>query len=171
MSKARRPGWWGPALLVLFVALPILEVFLLVRVGQWIGLWPTLGLLVLSAALGTWLVRREGTKAWRALRDAVGGGRIPSRELTDGALVAAGGLLLILPGMVTDVVGLVCLLPFTRALPRKVLMSFADRQVEKVGLVGLSRGSDIEGEVVPEPTRPSNPQPGDNRAIEGRIID
>ncbi|CAI9409550.1 FxsA family protein [Aestuariimicrobium sp. T2.26MG-19.2B] len=185
-----RPRWLVPALLVVFIGLPVLEVLILVKVGDLIGLWPTIGLLVLTAVLGTWLMRREGTKAWRALIDAFGSGKVPSRELSDGALVLAGGLLLTLPGFTTDVVGLVCLLPFTRAIPRRLLTAMAEHQVESLGLGsgmlpgamggrgGRGRGGDvIPGEVVePDPapgsasTTKKTPD-GPPRAIEGSVID
>lgn len=180
---------------MLFIGLPILEVFVLVKVGELIGVLPTIALLVVTAVLGTWLMRREGMKAWRALRDAFGSGKVPSRELSDAALVLAGGLLLTLPGFTTDVVGLVCLLPFTRALPRRLLTGLAERQVDRVGLSGLGTGLTrmrgdvipgevVDGEVVDEAQTPDSPTPDsqtpdspagrrseDGRAIEGRIID
>ncbi|MGJ6979215.1 FxsA family protein [Aestuariimicrobium soli] len=185
---ARTPRrWLTPLLVVIFVGLPILEVFLLVKVGELIGVLPTIGLLVVTAVLGAWLMKREGAKAWRGLRDAFGEGKVPSRELSDGALVLAGGLLLTLPGFTTDVVGLLCLLPFTRPLPRRLLSWFAERQVDRAGLGGIGttfstgitrmRGDVIPGEVVDDATSPSTgagngATPDDpGRAIEGRVIE
>ncbi|MDQ7991631.1 MAG: FxsA family protein [Propionicimonas sp.] len=108
-------------LVIAFVAIPIIEIWLLVTVGGWIGLWPTLGLLVISGLVGAWLTRREGTRAWQALVDAFGGGRLPTGRLADAALVLIGGLMLMLPGFFSDILGLIMLLPFTRPLVRRLL--------------------------------------------------
>jgi UPF0716 protein FxsA len=108
-------------LLVAFVAIPIIEIWLLVSVGGWIGLWPTLALLVVSGVVGAWLTRREGTRAWHALADAFGGGRLPTGRLADAALVLVGGLMLMLPGFFSDILGLIMLVPVTRPLVRRLL--------------------------------------------------
>ena len=108
-------------LLILFVVVPIVEIWVIVQVGEAIGVIPTIVLLLADAALGTWLFRHEGRKAWSALRDAVNQHRVPSREVADGGLVLLGGAFLITPGFVTDVVGVLCLLPPTRAVLRRVL--------------------------------------------------
>jgi UPF0716 protein FxsA len=71
--------------------------------------------------VGTWLFRREGRRAWAALREAIAAGRVPAKEVADGALVVVGGAFLLSPGFVTDVVGLLCVLPPTRAFLRRAL--------------------------------------------------
>lgn len=103
-------------LVLLFIVVPVLEIYVIVRVGQLIGAVPTVLLLVAESLLGAWLVKREGRRAWAALRGALGTGRLPGRELADAALVLVGGTLLLTPGFVTDVVGLVFVLPVTRPL-------------------------------------------------------
>lgn len=118
----------------LLVAVPIAEVWLIIQVGQAIGALPTLVILVLEAMFGAWLMRKEGSKAWDALRNALTSGRMPARELTDAALVLVGGLLLMLPGFFTDVIGFIFLVPFTRPLARAIVGFFAAKQVEKVGI-------------------------------------
>ncbi len=126
MSAAGRPArqrrpllMWS--LVAAFILTPIIEVWLLVTVGGWIGLWPTIGLLIISAALGAWLTRREGSRAWSALVEAMQGGKLPTGRLADAALVLVGGILLMVPGFFSDVVGLVFLLPATRPLVRRVI--------------------------------------------------
>jgi UPF0716 protein FxsA len=108
-------------LLVLFVVVPIVEIYVIIQVGQAIGILPTVALLLADAVLGTWLFRLEGRKAWTAFRDALTQGRVPAKEVADGGLVLLGGAFLLSPGFVTDVVGVLCLLPPTRALLRGVL--------------------------------------------------
>jgi UPF0716 protein FxsA len=108
-------------LLLLFVVVPIVEIWVIVLVGQAIGIVPTIILLLADAVVGTWLFRREGRKAWAALREAINAGRMPAKEVADGALVVLGGAFLLSPGFVTDVVGLLCVLPPTRAFLRRAL--------------------------------------------------
>jgi UPF0716 protein FxsA len=108
-------------LLVAFVFVPIVEIWVIVQVGQAIGIVPTLVLLLADAVLGTWLFRREGRRAWTALREAIAAHRVPAKEVADGALVVVGGAFLLTPGFVTDVLGVLCLLPPTRAVLRRAL--------------------------------------------------
>jgi UPF0716 protein FxsA len=150
-----RSGWPLGLFVVLLVAVPILEVYVLVQVGQLIGVWWTVLILVAEAVLGGWLLRREGARAWRALDGAFRGGRIPTGELADAALVLVGGVLLMLPGFVTDVLGLFFLIPFTRPFARSVLGFFVARRLNRAGLVPgalspYARGTVVEGEVVPD---------------------
>ncbi len=116
-------------LLVAFVVVPIVEIWVIVQVGQAIGIVPTLVLLLADAVLGTWLFRREGRRAWNALREAIQAHRVPAREVADGALVVVGGALLLSPGFVTDGVGLLCLLPPTRAVLRRALTTLVSARL------------------------------------------
>ncbi len=105
-------------LLALLICVPIVEIYLIVRVGGLIGLWPTVLLLLASSLAGAWLLRHQGRAAMDAFRSALDRGRIPAREAFDGALVIFGGALLLTPGFLTDVLGLLLLIPPTRALFR-----------------------------------------------------
>lgn len=118
----------GVLLVVLFLIVPIVEIYVIVQVGQEIGALPTIALLLIESAIGAWLVKREGRRAWAALKEAVGTGRLPSRELADAALVLVGGTLLLTPGFVTDVFGLFLILPLTRPVARRALGWFAARR-------------------------------------------
>ena len=104
--------------LLLFVGIPLLELFLLAAVEDRIGLGPTLLLVVGTGLLGASAVRRQGARAWRAIQVAVAEGRVPSAELAHGALVLVGGVLLITPGILTDVAGLLLMIPVVRELVR-----------------------------------------------------
>ncbi len=131
MSSARPTGpgptgrqrrRWVPLVLVLaFVVMPVLEIYVILRVGEVVGGWWTVLLLVVDSLVGAWLVRREGARAWRALQDALRRGAVPGREIADGALVLVGGTLLLTPGFVTDGLGVLLVLPLTRPLWRRLL--------------------------------------------------
>ena len=109
-----------PLLLILFIVVPLIELFVIIEVGQAIGLWPTIALLFLSAVLGTALLRSQGRAAWRRFNDALAERRIPHREVFDGVLVIVGGTLLLTPGFVTDIFGLLLLIPPSRDAIRAV---------------------------------------------------
>src|SRR3954452_20339246 len=94
---------WFVALALLVV--PIVEIYVIIQVGQVIGGWATVALLLVESALGAWLIKREGRRAWNALRTAMQPGRMPGRELADAALILVGGTLLLTPGFVTDIFG------------------------------------------------------------------
>jgi UPF0716 protein FxsA len=134
-------------LLVLFVVVPVVEIYVLIQVGQAIGVGPTILLLLADAALGTWLFKREGRKAWTALNQAIAARRVPAREVADGALVVLGGAFLITPGFVSDVVGVLCLLPPTRALLRRALTGvLARRMLGPVAGTGPTRRTRVQGD-------------------------
>lgn len=126
-------------LVVAFLLVPVVEIAVIVQVGQWIGVLPTVALLVVESLLGAWLVRREGRRAWDALRGTVVSGQLPDVALVDAALVVVGGTLLLTPGFVTDIFGFACVLPFTRPAVRRLVMAVLLRRSSKVRLVGNRR--------------------------------
>ncbi|WP_203566474.1 FxsA family protein [Aestuariimicrobium ganziense] len=179
----RRAGGGGLAVIALvLIVVPILEVFGLIQVGRAIGPLPTIAILVAEAIFGAWLVKREGNRAWQALSGAMNRGAMPSRQLADAALVLLGGALFMMPGFFTDLVGLVCLIPFTRAIPRRLIAWIARRQAGRNGIdlrVPRGGGNVIPGVVVDgvvddapgrDPRR-SDPDATDPPAIEGRVLD
>ena len=119
-------------LFVLFIAVPIAELFTFVRVSDAIGFWNSLGLIVLISMLGAALVKREGLKVWRRFSEQVQAGQMPSREIADGVCLLAAGALMLTPGFLTDIVGLLLLAPPSRAIARRWLM-------KRQGLGGLGR--------------------------------
>lgn len=114
-----------PLLVVLFVVVPLVELFVLLQVGQAIGVLPTIALLLADSVLGAVLMRSQGRAVWRRFNAALGAGRLPGREVADGVLVIFGGALLLTPGFVTDALGIVLLAPPTRAVLRRVLLRAA----------------------------------------------
>ena len=124
-------------LLVAFLVLPVVEIALIVQVGQLIGVLPTVALLVVESVLGAVLVRREGRRAWRSVRTVLADGRSPEVVLTDAALVLVGGTLLLTPGFVTDVMGFACILPFTRPAVRRLVTRALVRRSSRAARVRL----------------------------------
>lgn len=118
---------------------PLIEIALFVTLGGWLGLWPTLAWVVISAALGLWVIRRQGERAQIAMRQGIGALSDPLSPVAGGALKVAAGLLLILPGFLTDAFGLLLLLPPVRAALVAVL---ARRVVVVGGAAGATRPGD-----------------------------
>jgi UPF0716 protein FxsA len=163
-----------PLLLLLFIVVPIAELYVIIQVGSAIGVLPTLAILLADAVLGAWLLRAQGRAVWRRFNAAIAEGRFPGREAADGVMVAVGGTLLLTPGFITDIFGLLLLVPPTRALIRRGLWWFLRRRVVVVGGVAgpsgrrqagaeswppRSRPYDVEGsarEVADEPIDPDD---------------
>ena len=156
---------------ILAVGLPILEVWLLIQVGQAIGALPTILLLVVIAGLGGWLMQHQGSRAWQALNDAYTKGRVPTGHLADAVLILVGGLLLILPGFVTDAIGFVFVLPWTRPYARKMIAFFVARRIRKRATARNDTAGVIKGETVEGPTPNPNSRPKPARQGEnGRVV-
>lgn len=145
-------------LVAAFVAVPVLELYVIVTVGKQIGAGWTIALLLAISLAGGWLVRREGSRAWRALQTAVGAGRLPERELADAALVLVGGVLLLTPGFCTDVAGLTLVLPATRPAARRLLSWVLARRARSARVRRTRDPGDgrriVRGEVVDPPDTP-----------------
>jgi UPF0716 protein FxsA len=152
----RRRRWVNWLLVVTFVVVPLVEIYVLIQVGQVIGVWWTILLLILDSILGTWLIRREGRRAWLALATALNSGQMPARELADGALILVGGTLMLSPGFVTDALGILLILPFTRPVARRLLTKLVSKRL--LGVV-----------ITPGPGRQGPGGPGD--VVRGEVVD
>src|SRR3954451_9239730 len=136
------------ALLVfLFIVVPLVELYVIIQVGQAIGVWWTLALLVADSIAGSLLMRSQGRAAWRRFQAALAESRVPGREVLDGVLVIFGGAFLLTPGFVTDVLGAVLLVPPTRALVRRGLARWFVRPMV-VRRAGTWPPADVEGTAV-----------------------
>ena len=111
------------ALLLLFLVVPIVELAVIVQVGQALGTLPTIALLVVMSVVGAWLMRREGLGVLRRAQAQVRQGRVPTREVADGFLIVLGGALMLTPGFLSDLVGVALLLPPVRAVVRPFLLA------------------------------------------------
>lgn len=111
-----------PVFILLFIGVPLVEIYLLIQVGQVIGALPTIGLCVLTAIIGGALLRHEGFQTMRRAQENLNRGQLPAIEMFEGIALAIGGALLLTPGFATDVIGFLCLVPWTRrALVRAAL--------------------------------------------------
>jgi UPF0716 protein FxsA len=129
-------------LVVVFIVVPILELYVIIKVGGLIGVMATLLLLLAMSLLGAFLLRHQGRGAWLRFNEAIAQRRFPGREVADGLMITVGGVLLLTPGFITDAVGLLLLFPPTRAIARRLLRAYAGRRLLVVGVggVGGSRG-------------------------------
>jgi UPF0716 protein FxsA len=124
-------------LIVLFIVVPIAELYVIIQVGQLIGIFPTLILLLADAVLGSMLLKHQGRGAWRRFNEALAARRFPGREVVDGALIIVGGTLLLTPGFLSDILGLFLLVPPTRAIARRVLKRLT---IGRFAIVGVGSG-------------------------------
>ncbi|HET7121760.1 MAG TPA: FxsA family protein [Solirubrobacterales bacterium] len=162
-------------LIVLFIVVPIAELYVIIKVGELIGVAPTLALLLADALLGAWLVRHQGRGAWRRFNEALAARRFPGREVLDGVLIVIGGTLLLTPGFITDIFGFFLLIPPTRALARRLLRRFTVGRFTVVGIGGMPGSfGPAAGDGAPRPSRdydfdataeevPANGDPGQRR--------
>ena len=137
------------ALVAVFILIPLAELYVIFKVGDAIGVVWTILLLAADSLIGSMLLRSQGRTVWRRFNEALAGGRMPHREVMDGVLVIFGGAFLITPGFLTDIVGLILLIPPTRTVVRRVV---ARRLGQRVA-VGVTqqraarrgRGADVDG--------------------------
>ena len=141
-------------LLLLFIVVPIAEIYVIIQVGQAIGALWTIALLILDSFIGARLLRWQGRSAWRNFQAAVAAGRMPHREVLDGAMIILGGAFLLTPGFITDAFGLLLLLPPTRRL----LAGLVVRSVLRRGVVTRVVVNTGSGRP-PGPPQPPQPPP------------
>jgi UPF0716 protein FxsA len=154
-------------LLVLFIVVPILEIYVIIQVGQAIGAWWTIALLIADSIAGSLLMKSQGRAAWRRFQAALAEGRVPGREVLDGVLVIFGGAFLLTPGFCSDLVGALLLIPPTRAVIRRIIVrrfSFAVlTDMPSPGIPGAGRRRRRPD----APGTPGAPRSGDDFDVEG----
>ncbi|MEH0742642.1 membrane protein FxsA [Vibrio cholerae] len=112
-----------PILLLLFIIVPIIEIGLFIQVGGFLGLWPTIGLVLVTAFVGASLVRSQGVATLLSVQQRLAQGELPAQQIMEGVMLAVAGVLLLTPGFLTDALGMLVLLPAPRAMIAKTLMS------------------------------------------------
>jgi UPF0716 protein FxsA len=140
-------------LLVAFLLMPVIEIAVIIQVGQQIGATWTVALLLGISLLGAWIIKREGRRAWLDVQRSVDSGEPPAREMVDSALILLGGTLLLVPGFVTDVVGFLLVLPFTRPFVRRAAQVWLARRattyvIGRTDRLGGPRRPVVPGEIV-----------------------
>jgi UPF0716 protein FxsA len=118
-------------LLLLFTAIPLLELMLLVELGATIGLPPTIGIVILTGALGAWAARTQGFYVLARIQEEISRERLPGVHLLDGGLVLVGGVLLITPGLLTDIIGFALMIPAVRELIRRRILRKVERMIQE----------------------------------------
>lgn len=133
-------------LLLLFIGIPIFEIYLLISVGRLIGVWLTIFIVILTAVIGTQLLRQQGLATVQKVQMALAQGQVPAEALLEGLLLLVGGALLLTPGFFTDIVGFMCLLPY----PRLYLVRWLNHYIQKItpptSQVVRKSGTTVEGE-------------------------
>ncbi|MFX0539754.1 FxsA family protein [Ornithinimicrobium sp. Y1847] len=162
-TRPTRRGRVLPWVVATLILLPVIEIAVLILVGQQIGLLWTVVLIIALAFLGVWLARRETSRTFRQLQRALQTGKMPTDEATDAILVMVGAFLLILPGFVSDAVGLLLVLPFTRPVARRAFQALVAARV-----LAVTRGTGAGGSGAGAPGRRS--APGRGQVIEGEIV-
>jgi UPF0716 protein FxsA len=123
-------------LVLLFLLVPLAELYVIIQVGQAFGALNTIALLIIISATGAWLVKREGMSVWKRFQRQVESGAVPGKEIADGVMILFAGALLLSPGFLSDLLGIALLLPAVRAVLRGVLMKQAAR---RAGIVRVHR--------------------------------
>ena len=126
-------------LFLVFAIVPIIEIWLLIKIGRVIGPLPTVAILLAVSLTGAWLARSQGFRLIVAIRDELAAGRLPAAHFLDGALILTGGILLFTPGFFTDFIGLFFLIPTTRRLLKKWLRNWLERRLRQGNFVVLRR--------------------------------
>ncbi|OVE76815.1 hypothetical protein BVX98_04690 [bacterium F11] len=103
-------------LLLLFIGVPLVEMFILIKMGEMMGFWPTVGLVVGTGFLGALLARVQGARAWTNVQRELARGELPASQLVDSLLILIAGIVLLTPGLLTDILGFLLLIPLTRNL-------------------------------------------------------
>jgi UPF0716 protein FxsA len=117
-------------LALLFIGLPLLELYILIKIGSYLGPFLTIGLIIFSGLLGLLLARFEGLRTLHQIRQNLSQGIVPAEEMIDSVLIFVGGVLFVIPGVITDFAALVLLIPFTRTIFKRWLRRRFDRMVE-----------------------------------------
>jgi len=125
-------------LILLFTLVPIIELALLIKIGQYIGVGATLAIVILTGISGAFLARLQGFITLRRIEDAVNRGTMPAEEMFDGVMILCGGLLLLTPGLITDFVGFMALIPFTRHLIKVWLRRKIQRMIDEGRVITIS---------------------------------
>lgn len=152
-------------LLLAFVAVPLVEIAVFIEVGGWIGLWPTLAIVIVTAVAGTWLLRMQGLATFAKAQDSLARQEFPVHEVFDGLCLLFAGALLLTPGFVTDTLGFLLFVPAVRSMLRKAIW----RYLKSTGKVTINMGGyGPDGDVIDgdfQDVTPKRPDADSNRRL------
>ncbi len=131
-------------LFIFFLIVPFAEIYLLLKIGGFIGVFPTVLLVVFTAVLGAFLLRQQGFSTWQRFQEGLAKGQIPAVEMIEGPILLVGGALLLTPGFFTDVLGFACLIPAAR---RKIAMYIIENHLIQAG-TPFQQNSSVDGSVI-----------------------
>lgn len=157
------------ALLLIFIAFPLLEIALLIRAGETIGFWPTMGIVIATAILGATMLRRQGFQVLGRITDELAAGRPPLEPLADAGMLIVAGAFLLTPGLITDTIGLLLLVPGVRAIIRRFLVERAVKSQNVYMDVRTTRSSSFEEDDTPATSPHRHEVPGQGPVIEGEF--
>lgn len=142
-----------PILLLLFILVPVIEIGLFIQVGGWLGLWPTLALVLITAFVGASLVRSQGLMTLASVQDRLNRGELPAQQILEGVMLAVAGVLLLTPGFMTDAMGMLVLLPGPRAALAKQVMKRVTVSQAGFSQGGFHQGGNAQGPFGEDPFR------------------
>ncbi|ODP98456.1 membrane protein FxsA [Salinivibrio sp. SS3] len=142
-----------PILLLLFILVPVIEIGLFIQVGGWLGLWPTLALVLITAFVGASLVRSQGLMTLASVQDRLNRGELPAQQILEGVMLAVAGVLLLTPGFMTDAMGMLVLLPAPRAALAKQVMKRVTVSQAGFSQSGFHQGGNAQGPFGEDPFR------------------
>ncbi|OOE33052.1 MULTISPECIES: FxsA family protein [Salinivibrio] len=142
-----------PILLLLFILVPVIEIGLFIQVGGWLGLWPTLALVLITAFVGASLVRSQGLMTLASVQDRLNRGELPAQQILEGVMLAVAGVLLLTPGFMTDAMGMLVLLPAPRAALAKQVMKRVTVSQAGFSQGGFHQGGNAQGPFGEDPFR------------------
>lgn len=142
-----------PILLLLFILVPVIEIGLFIQVGGWLGLWPTLALVLITAFVGASLVRSQGLMTLASVQDRLNRGELPAQQILEGVMLAVAGVLLLTPGFMTDAMGMLVLLPGPRATLAKQVMKRVTVSQASFSQGNFHQGGNAQGPFGEDPFR------------------
>lgn len=147
-----------PKLLLLFIAIPVIELLLFIKIGSHIGLLSTFATIVITGILGAYLTKQQGLRTWRKFQSTSASGQIPANEAIDGLLILIAGAVLLTPGFLTDAIGFLLLVPLFRSAIRSQIAAKLKDTVQVVG------------QRTPFHSKTHSPSPEGERVVSGRVI-
>jgi UPF0716 protein FxsA len=160
-------------LFLLFTIVPLVELYLLLMIGDLVGFWPTVGLVLVTGVVGAWLAKRGGLRVLRKWQAAIAEHRVPEEGVLGGLLILVGGVLLVAPGVLTDIAGMLLLFPPSRRFVARTVRRHVEKRMQhgSIQVVSYGGGAVMRGPVGRDRGRDRIAPPADVIEVEGEVID